>query len=53
MMNSGAIKGEIVGVMGGPWNYMNAAAGILNIITITGWFGIKLEKKLIRIKAGI
>lgn len=32
-------------VLGGPWNFMNAAAGILNIITITGWFGIKLRKK--------
>ena len=32
-------------LMGGPWNYMNAAAGILNIIAITGWFGICLRKK--------
>lgn len=32
-------------VLGGSWNFMNAAAGILNIITITGWFGIKLRKK--------
>ncbi len=31
-------------VIGGPWNYMNAIAGILNIITITGWFGIKIRK---------
>lgn len=31
-------------LMGGPWNYMNAIAGILNIITITGWFGIRLKK---------
>ena len=31
--------------MGGPWNYMNAAAGILNIIAITGWFGIVIRKK--------
>jgi len=31
-------------LMGGPWNFMNAAAGILNIITITGWFGICLRK---------
>ena len=27
-------------VLGGPWNIMNGIAGILNIITITGWFGI-------------
>lgn len=32
-------------VLGGPWNFMNAAAGILNIITITGWLGITLRKK--------
>lgn len=32
-------------VLGGSWNFMNAAAGILNIITITGWFGIKLRRK--------
>ncbi|NLH00598.1 MAG: hypothetical protein GX488_01640 [Clostridiales bacterium] len=32
-------------LMGGPWNFMNAAAGILNIITITGWFGIVIRKK--------
>ena len=31
-------------LMGGPWNFMNAAAGVLNIITITGWFGICLRK---------
>lgn len=34
-----------VKLLGGPWNYMNAVAGILNIITITGWFGICLRKK--------
>jgi len=32
-------------VLGGPWNYMNAIAGILNIITITGWVGIMIRKK--------
>ena len=31
-------------LMGGPWNYMNAIAGILNILTITGWFGICLRR---------
>ncbi len=45
MINSGAIEGEIMGVLGGPWNYMNALAGILNIITITGWFGIVIRKQ--------
>lgn len=32
-------------LMGGSWNYMNAIAGILNIIAITGWFGICIRKK--------
>ncbi len=35
-------------VISGPWNYMNAIAGILNIITITGWFGIVLRKKTLK-----
>ncbi len=30
--------------IGGPWNYMNAIAGILNILTICGWFGIIISK---------
>lgn len=33
-------------VVGGPWNFMNAIAGILNIITITGWVGIVIRKKM-------
>ena len=28
----------------GPWNIMNAIAGILNIITICGWYGIFISK---------
>jgi hypothetical protein len=32
-------------VLGGSWNFMNAIAGILNIITITGWLGICIRKK--------
>lgn len=32
-------------LMGGSWNYMNAIAGILNILTITGWWGITVRKK--------
>jgi hypothetical protein len=44
MVNSGAIEGEVTGVMGGIWNYMNGAAGILNIIAMTGWFGICIRK---------
>nr|WP_315021118.1 DUF5692 family protein [uncultured Aminipila sp.] len=45
LTNSGPIEGEAVGVMGGPWNYMNGIAGLLNIIAITGWFGIVIRKK--------
>jgi len=32
-------------VFSGPWNYMNAIAGLLNIVTITGWWGISIKKK--------
>lgn len=31
-------------IVSGPWNYMNGIAGILNIITITGFFGICIAK---------
>lgn len=31
-------------MIGGPWNVLNAIAGILNIITITGWLGIQIGK---------
>lgn len=37
--------GTFYELLGGPWNYMNAAAGILNIITISGWIGICIRKK--------
>lgn len=30
---------------GGPWNIINGIAGLLNIVTITGWFGICIRKK--------
>lgn len=35
-------NGVVDGVMiiGGPWNYINATAGIINILTICGWMGI-------------
>lgn len=32
-------------LMGGVWNYMNGIAGIINILIITGWVGIKIRKK--------
>ena len=31
--------------VGGSWNIMNGIAGILNIITISGWFGICIRRK--------
>lgn len=31
-------------IYGGAWNIMNGIAGILNIITISGWFGIFIGK---------
>jgi len=39
------LHNQIQYYIGGPWNYMNAIAGILNTITITGWFGIVIRKK--------
>jgi hypothetical protein len=30
-------------LQGGPWNIINGIAGILSIITITGWVGIKIS----------
>ncbi len=30
-------------MMGGSWNIINAIAGIISIITITGWVGIKIS----------
>lgn len=31
-------------MIGGPWNVFNAIAGILNIVTITGWLGIRIAR---------
>lgn len=39
------LNNQIQFYIGGSWNYMNAIAGILNVITITGWFGICIKKK--------
>jgi hypothetical protein len=39
--------GEVIDGMGmrsGPWNIMNGIAGILNIVTISGWLGIFITK---------
>lgn len=37
--------------IGGPWNVMNGIAGLLNIVTITGWFGICIRKKTCKDKS--
>lgn len=41
----GILADEAMKVIGGSWNFMNGIAGILNIITITGWLGICIRKK--------
>ena len=41
----GILADEAMYVLGGSWNFMNGIAGILNIITITGWFGICIKKQ--------
>lgn len=30
-------------LIGGPWNIINGIAGILTIVTLTGWFGIRIS----------
>ena len=39
---NGIVDGMVM--VGGPWNIMNGIAGILNIITISGWLGIVIGK---------
>ncbi len=39
---NGLVDGYLT--FGGPWNIMNGIAGILNILTICGWFGIIITK---------
>jgi hypothetical protein len=41
----GILKDDAMYVLGGSWNFMNGAAGILNIITITGWLGICIRRE--------
>lgn len=44
---SGALYGTVVNkvmMQGGLWNIMNGIAGIINIITISGWMGIFIAK---------
>ncbi len=47
----GITADEGVYVLGGIWNYMNGAAGILNIIAITGWFGIVIRRETAKDKS--
>lgn len=44
--NLGYVAQQFEGIVvtSGAWNYMNGIAGILNIITITGWMGICISK---------
>lgn len=42
-MKGSFVEGGLT-IIGGPWNLMNAAAGIILIITMTGWLGIKVAK---------
>ncbi|MBU0928258.1 MAG: hypothetical protein KKA67_10945 [Spirochaetes bacterium] len=39
---NGLVDGIVI--IGGPWNILNGAAGILNILTIAGWSGIFVSK---------
>lgn len=41
----GVLADDAMYVLGGSWNFMNGIAGILNIITITGWLGICIRKQ--------
>jgi hypothetical protein len=36
---------QVQDLLGGAWNYMNGIAGLLNIVTITGWFGITVRRQ--------
>ena len=44
-LGGGMLADEAMYVLGGSWNFMNGIAGIINIITITGWLGICIRKK--------
>ncbi len=39
---NGIVDGVVI--IGGPWNVMNGIAGILNIVTISGWMGIFISR---------
>jgi hypothetical protein len=46
--SGGKLADEAMYVLGGSWNFMNGIAGILNIITITGWLGICIRNKTVK-----
>lgn len=39
------LNNQVQYYIGGSWNIMNGIAGLLNIVTISGWFGICIRKK--------
>lgn len=41
-MSEGVVDG--VYMVPGPWNVMNGVAGILNLVTICGWAGIRISR---------
>ena len=38
------VDGAGLTLLGGPWNLLNAGAGLVNILTMTGWMGIRVAK---------
>ncbi|MCT3016555.1 hypothetical protein EFN04_08510 [Propionibacterium freudenreichii] len=42
MHANGMVDG--VYMLSGPWNWMNGVAGLLNLLTICGWFGIFISR---------
>ncbi|MDO5602850.1 MAG: DUF5692 family protein [Oscillospiraceae bacterium] len=38
------LNNQVQYFIGGSWNWMNGVAGILNILTISGWIGICIRK---------
>jgi hypothetical protein len=51
VMAPDATADSVVMLMGGSWNYMNGIAGIINIVIITGWFGISIRKETAKDKS--
>lgn len=47
----GVLVDDAMYVLGGSWNFMNGIAGLINIVTITGWFGIVIRKETAKDKS--